>query len=93
MFELTTSLNEKYVCARSGDRSSRQNLGTFQLVWESIAVRRRGFGSTSNNPMSREIALDVSQTFLAMLLRLVGTADTAGDCEKKQAQGAGGRRN
>ena len=36
--------------------------------------------------MSREIALDFSQTFLAMLLRLVGTADTAGDCEKKQAQ-------
>ena len=45
-------------------------------------MRRRGFGSTSNNPMSREIALDFSQTFLAMLLRLVGTADTAGDCEK-----------
>ena len=29
---------------------------------------------------------DFSQTFPAMLLRLVGTADTAGDCEKKQAQ-------
>ena len=78
------------LCARSLDHATQT---TFQLVWELIAVKRRGFGSTSNNPMSREIALDFSQTFLAMLLRLVGTADTAGDCEKKQAQGAGGRRN
>ena len=78
------------LCTRSVDRAA---WATFQLAWELIAVKRRGFGSTSNNPMSREIALDFSQTFLAMLLRLVGTADTAGDCEKKQAQGAGGRRN
>ena len=37
---------------------------------------------------------DFSQTFPAMLLRLVGTADTAGDCEKKQAQAQppGGKR-
>ena len=27
---------------------------------------------------------DFSQIFLAMLLRLVGTADTAGDCEKSR---------
>ena len=30
---------------------------TFQLVWELVAVKRRGFGFTPNNPMSREIAM------------------------------------
>ena len=32
---------------------------------------------------SWEAIIDFSQTFLAMLLRLVGSADTAGVCEKE----------
>ena len=41
------------LCTRSVDRATWT---TFQLAWELIAVKRRGFGSTSNKPMSREIA-------------------------------------
>ena len=41
------------LCTRSLDRATWT---TFHLAWELIAVKRRGFGSTSNNPMSREIA-------------------------------------
>ena len=43
----------EHLCTRSLDRATWT---TFQLAWELIAVKRRGFGCTSNNPMSREIA-------------------------------------
>ena len=52
---------------------------------EEETQRRGTYFSKALRSSSRLRFEDFSQTFPAMLLRLVGTADPAGDCEKKGA--------
>ena len=55
-------------------------LGSLELRWRVLGLSER----TTTHPSHHAAAIiGFSQTFLAMLLRLVGTADTAGVCEKE----------